>query len=62
LGERAEVVAAETSVLGPHALAGGPGKRLESLWRDCRPGPFNRILSPLRVKAGLIARGLQFTG
>jgi hypothetical protein len=61
LGERAEVIAAVTSVLGPHSLARCPGKRLDSLWRNRRPGSFNRILGPLRVKAGLISRGLQFT-
>jgi hypothetical protein len=56
LGERAEVIAAVAAALGPHALAGGPGKRLESLRCDGGAGPVNRVLGPLCVKAGLIAR------
>jgi hypothetical protein len=27
------VIAAVPAAIGPHALAGGPGKGLESLWR-----------------------------
>ena len=61
LGERAEVIAAVASALGPHALAGCPGKRLEGLWRDGRAGAINRVLGPLCVKAGLIARRLELT-
>ena len=61
LGERAKMIAAVAAVLGPHALAGRPGKRLESLRCDARPGPINRLLGPLSVKPGLISRGLQFT-
>jgi hypothetical protein len=55
------VIAAVAAVLGPHALASCPGKRLESLRCDARPGAINRLLSPLSVKPGLISRGLQFT-
>jgi hypothetical protein len=55
LGERAEVVAAVASALGPHPLAGGPGKRLKGLWRDGRAGAINRVLGPVCVKAGLVA-------
>ena len=51
--------AAVAPALGPHALAGAPGKRLESLRCDRRSAAFNRILGPLCVKAGLIARDLQ---
>jgi hypothetical protein len=29
---------------------------------DRRSAAFHRILGPLSVKAGLVARGLQFTG
>ena len=61
LGERAEVIAAVAAAIGPHSLAGGPGKRLQRFWCDRRSAPFDRILGPLRVKAGLVARGLQFT-
>jgi hypothetical protein len=61
LGERAEVIAAVAAAIGQHALAGCPGKGLESLWRDGRAGAINRVLGPLCVKAGLIARGLQFS-
>jgi len=59
LGEGAEVIAAVTSALGPHALAGAPGKRFERVRCDRRSGLSDRILGPLRVKAGLIARGFQ---
>jgi hypothetical protein len=55
LGERAEVIAAVTTV------ARRPGKRLERFRCDRRSGAFNRILGSLRVKAGMVARGLQFT-
>ena len=55
------MIAAVATALGPHALAGCPGKGLESLRCDARPGAINRLLSPLCVKAGLISRGLQFT-
>ena len=37
---------------------------LANVLRACgvmRPGPFNRVLGPLCVKAGLIACSLQFT-
>jgi hypothetical protein len=61
LGECAGMIAAVTAVLGSHALAGGPGKRLESLRCDCRPGAITRALGPLCIKAGLVARGLQLT-
>jgi len=60
LGERAKVIAAVAASLGPHPLAGRPGKGLERLWCDSRSGAFDRILGPLCVKAGLVARGLQF--
>src|ERR1700681_4271864 len=50
LSERAEVIAAVAAAVGPHPLAGRPGKRLESLWCECRSGAFYRILSPLSVK------------
>jgi hypothetical protein len=36
LGERAKMIAAVAPVLGPRALAGCPGKRLESLRRDAQ--------------------------
>ena len=55
------MIAAVAAVLGPHALAGRLGKRLESLRCDARPGAINRFLGPLCVKPGLISRGLQFT-
>src|SRR5882757_7482218 len=55
LGERAKMIAAVAAVLGPHAPAGCPGKRLESLRCDSWSGPLDRILGPLRVKAGLIS-------
>ena len=61
LGERAKVIAAVAAAIAPHALAGGPGKCLESLRCDRRSATFNRILGPLSVKAGLVARGLQFS-
>jgi hypothetical protein len=61
LGERAKMIAAIAAAIGSHPLAGRPGKCLESLRCDSRPSPFDRILGPLCVKAGLIARGLQFT-
>jgi hypothetical protein len=61
LGERAEVIAAVATAIGPHTLARRPGKRLERFRCDRRSGAFNRILGSLRVKAGLVARGLQFT-
>src|SRR5258706_2456618 len=61
LGERAQVIAAVAAAIGAHALAGCSGKCLESLRCDSRSGPFDRILGRLRVQAGLIARGLQFT-
>jgi hypothetical protein len=53
LGERMQMVAAVTAALGLHPLASGPGKHSHRLRRDGRPGP-------LCIKAGLIARGLQF--
>jgi Cft2 family RNA processing exonuclease len=43
LGERAEVIAAVAAAICPHALAGCPGKRFESLWRDV--GPAGSIAS-----------------
>ncbi|QQO37139.1 hypothetical protein JJC00_16935 [Bradyrhizobium diazoefficiens] len=55
------MIAAVAAVLGSHALAGFPGERFESLRCNARPGAINRVLGPLRVKAGLVARGLQFT-
>jgi hypothetical protein len=55
------VLASVAAAIDPHALARCPGKRFESLLRDRRSGPFNRVLGPLCVKADLIARGLQFT-
>ncbi|KRR16423.1 hypothetical protein CQ14_16245 [Bradyrhizobium lablabi] len=61
MGERAKMIAAVAAAIGPHALAGRPGKRLESLRCDRRFGAINRFLGPLRVKAGLVARSLQFT-
>src|SRR6267143_2633061 len=61
LGERAKVIAAVATAIGSHPLAGCPGKGLEGLWRDGRAGAINRFLGPLCVKAGLIARGHQFT-
>ena len=61
LGERAEVIAAVAAVLGSHALAGCPGKRLERFRCDRRSAPFDRILGPLCVQAGLVARGLQLS-
>jgi hypothetical protein len=42
-------------------LRGGPGKRFQDLRCDTRPGTINRLLSPLCINAGLIARGLQFS-
>jgi hypothetical protein len=48
LGKRAEVIAAIAAAIGPHALAGSPGKRLQSLWRDGRARVFDRILSASR--------------
>ena len=50
---------AVAAVLAPHALAGCPGKCLESLRCDSRSGPFDRVLGPLCVGSGLIADGLQ---
>ena len=47
------MIAAVAAVVGPHSLAGCPGKRSESLRHDGRPGPINRILGPLCVKASL---------
>ena len=55
------MIAAVAAALGPHPLAGRPGKRLENLLCECRAGAFNRALGPLRVQAGLVAGGLQFT-
>ena len=55
------MIAAVAAAIGPHSLAGCPGKRLEGLWRDGRAGAINRVLGPLSVKAGLVARGPQFT-
>ncbi len=55
------MIEAAAAAIGPHSLAGCPGKRLESLRCDNWSGPFDRILAPLCVKAGLIARGLQFS-
>ncbi|WP_334363270.1 hypothetical protein [Bradyrhizobium sp. AZCC 1578] len=47
------------AVLGPHALARCPGKRLKGLRRDGGARAINRVLGPLCVKAGLVARGLE---
>ncbi|WP_366145826.1 hypothetical protein [Bradyrhizobium sp.] len=61
MGECAEIVAAVAAAVGPHPLAGCPGKGLEGLWRDGRAAAINRLLGPLCVKACLISRGLQFS-
>jgi hypothetical protein len=50
------VIAAVAAAIGPHSLAGCPGERFERVRCDRRSGPFDRILGPLRVKAGLVAR------
>jgi hypothetical protein len=44
-----------TAALGPHPLAGHPGKRLDPLRRDSWPLSFYRALGPVSVGAGLIA-------
>jgi len=51
LGECAEVIAAVADALGPHALAGLPGKRFEGLGCDGRPDSFYRTLGSLCVGA-----------
>ena len=58
--QRTHDVLTAAAVVGPHSLAGCPGKRSESLRHDGRPGPINRILGPLCVKAGLVACCFEF--
>jgi hypothetical protein len=53
------VVAPVAAAVCTHALAGLPGECFESLWRDARPKPIERTLSPLCVSTGLIANRLQ---
>ena len=52
--------AAIAAALGPHPLAGVPGKRLEGLRCDGRAAAFDRVLGSLCVRAGLVANGLEF--
>ena len=54
------MIAAVAAAIGPYALAGGPGKRLERFRGDRRSAAFNRVLGPLCVKAGLVARRFEF--
>src|SRR5262245_43608487 len=54
LGERAQVVATVAAALGAHPSAGLPGECLERLRRDARAEPFDGVLGPLCVNAGLV--------
>lgn len=58
-GERAEVIAAAAAALGPHPLAGRPGKGLDRLGGDGWPQSFYRALGPLSIGSGLIADRFQ---
>ncbi len=53
------MIAAIAAALRSHALAGVPSERFECLRRDGRPEPFDCILGPLCVGAGLVTDRLE---